>query len=275
MCGVYFATHGFPAYIIQTLASHVLRRTIQMQEFTATLETRDGQMPVEVFHPDLGTTYPGVVFYMDVFGLREELRDMCRRYATAGYAVFMPNMFYRQGGPSFAPANKPADTVDPEAQRLNQATTTAMSADDTAAIFRYADQMPSLSVPVWGTVGYCMGGRHAMKSAAAHKQQVNAAVSLHGGQMVRDAPDSTERLIEQIDGKVYFGFAKNDPTCPDAHQKIIADALAASTTTGRVEYYDAAHGWTFPDRHCFHKAAADRAWENVFHLFRTRLWDAL
>ena len=58
-----------------------------MKEFTQTFQTDDGLMPVEVFHPELSDTYPGVIFYMDVFGIRDELRDMCRRIASAGYAV--------------------------------------------------------------------------------------------------------------------------------------------------------------------------------------------
>jgi len=32
---------------------------------------------------------------MDSVGLREELCDMCRRIATVGYYVLMPNLFYR------------------------------------------------------------------------------------------------------------------------------------------------------------------------------------
>ena len=36
-----------------------------------------------------------VVIYTDSIGVREELADMCRRIATVGYYVIMPNLGYR------------------------------------------------------------------------------------------------------------------------------------------------------------------------------------
>ena len=105
-----------------------------MHEHTVQIATPDGVMPVEMFHPSHEDTYPGIVFYMDVFGLRDELRDMCRRFAVAGYAVALPSMYYRAGGPSFPPSNGPHDAVPEEARRLNLATTQAMSASDTRAL---------------------------------------------------------------------------------------------------------------------------------------------
>lgn len=38
-----------------------------------------------------------VLFFMDAPAIREELRDMARRIATAGYYVMLPNLYYRSG----------------------------------------------------------------------------------------------------------------------------------------------------------------------------------
>lgn len=243
-----------------------------MREFVAYVETDAGDMPVEMFVPSLSDTYPGVIFYMDIFGFRDELRRMCRRYATAGYAVFLPGLFHRHGNPSFQPANRKGDGASRDAQKLNDATTVEMTVADTTALIDQVDRLTSVNVPMFGTVGYCMGGRHALACAAENPDKVRAAASFHGGRMISDTGYSAEKLIDRVNGEVYFGFAKDDPTCPDADQRLIAEALAQSDTQGRVDYYDAEHGWTFPERHCFDEAASERAWENVLHLFRTRLW---
>ena len=241
-----------------------------MREQVLSIPTRDGLMPTEMFAPDLSRRCPGVVIYMDVFGIREELRDMCRRYATTGYAVFLPNLFYRYGSPSFPPANRPTDIVDPEAKRLNHATTAEMTVDDTGALLDYTASM-DIEVPAFATVGYCMGARHALAAAAEFPDKIGAAISLHGGQMINDTALSCEKTLPRIQGEVYLGFAKQDATCPDAHQKLLEETLRQSATRGRAEYYEAAHGWTFPDRHCFDKAAANRSWENIFHILQTNV----
>ena len=244
-----------------------------MHEHTVQIATPDGVMPVEMFHPSHEDTYPGIVFYMDVFGLRDELRDMCRRFAVAGYAVALPSIYYRAGGPSFPPSNGPHDPVPEEARRLNLATSQAMSASDTRALLD-SPQAFEVEIPIWGTVGYCMGGRHALAAAALNPDRISAAASLHGGLMINNTELSCEKLFERIDGEIYLGFAEDDPVCSDADQAILAEALARSGK-GRVEHYRAHHGWTFPTRFSHTPEAADRTWEDLFQLFRTNLWGAL
>lgn len=242
-----------------------------MHDAVKHVKTADGDMPVEVFTPTETGTCPGIIFFMDIFGFRDELRQMCRRYAAAGYAVFLPGLFYRQGNPCFQPTIQPGDGAPAEAAALNDALTTGMTAADTASLIQQVADLTKVQVPAFGTVGYCMGGRHAIASAAHNKRDVRAAASLHGGRLINATPHSMEKLIGEVEAELFFGFAKDDPTCPPAHQATIEQALAASSTPGRVEYFDAAHGWTFPERYCFDAAAAERSWDCVLDLFGRRL----
>ena len=41
--------------------------------------------------------FPGIIFYMDAPGIREELRNMARRIARHGYFCLLPDMYYRLG----------------------------------------------------------------------------------------------------------------------------------------------------------------------------------
>ena len=59
------------------------------------ITTTDGRMETFVTHPERRVPFPAVVVYMDVWGIREELYDIARRIATAGYYAVVPDLYYR------------------------------------------------------------------------------------------------------------------------------------------------------------------------------------
>jgi carboxymethylenebutenolidase len=238
-----------------------------MRERTIEIATEGGRLPLFITHPEEGGPHPTVIFFMDALGIREELRDMARRIGTVGYYVMLGNLFWRDGGVSFDPKLLP--TTDPEMMRLNHATTHAMVLADTRAMLEFAAEDPAARGPV-GTVGYCMGGRHAY-AAAGSFEQVAAMVSLHAGFQVTDRADSAHLLTRHIKAECYFGFAEGDPLSPPEHQEIIADECARWGVAHPLETYPAEHGFTFPERYCYDKPSAERAWERVFALFDRRL----
>ncbi len=229
---------------------------------TLMIETPDGVMPVE--HFGLPST-TGIIVYMDGFGLRDELRDMCLRHSETGHAVYLPNLYYRHGGPSFDPPNAPGCAPSEEAQRMNRATTVDMTVADTGAL------MQSEAINAWATVGYCMGGRHAIAAAAAYPDAVRACLSIHGGQMIWDGPSSCERAIPKIRAELFLAFAKDDPSCSDADKALLREALLALGVTGEARDYEAAHGWSFPQRHCHDAAASEDVWRIAAGMFARTL----
>ena len=242
-----------------------------MLERYVDIATRDGRMACSIVHPDEGAPLPVIVVYMDAFGIREELRDMARRFASAGYYLMLPNLFYRDGGPSFDAALVVDDNYDPRMSRLNAALSMDMTASDTTALLEFAGKDPTAAASV-ATVGYCMGGRHALAAAAAHPLQIRAMASLHGGQLVTQTPDSPHLRIAQLQCEAYFGWADKDPVAPADHQRSVAQALAARGFPHRVEHHAGAqHGFTFPGRSTYHKDAAEQVWARLFAMFRRTL----
>jgi carboxymethylenebutenolidase len=243
-----------------------------MHERTLEVATADGRMPTFVTHPESEQRYPAVLFYMDALGIRDELEDMARRIATVGYYVLLPNLFYRDGGPSFDPALLPTQGPDPEMMRLNQALSHAQVLADTRALLDFLAAEPAASRGGMAAIGYCMGGRHALAAAGAFPDRIKAMASLHGGYQVTERPDSAHLLIPAIKAECYFGFAADDPLTPPEHQQLIAEALSRHGIPHQLELHPGTqHGFTFPARHCYHKAAAERVWERLFALFRRRL----
>jgi carboxymethylenebutenolidase len=242
-----------------------------MIETEATIATRDGRMPTWIVHPDEGGPFPLVVYYMDALGIREELRDMCRRFASVGYGVYLPNLYYRDGGLSFDGASLAWGQQDPAMVALNDGLSMARTVSDSAAVLDHARHNAAIRFPA-AAIGYCMGGRHALAAAATYPALITAMASLHGGRLVTDGADSPHRLIAEIGAETYFGWAHDDPVAPASHAKVVEAALAARGLPYRLEWLAGAqHGFTFPERFCYHKPAAERVWSRLFDLFSRTL----
>ena len=50
--------------------------------------------------PDKGGPFPTVLVVQEVFGVHEHIKDLCRRFAKAGYFAIAPELYVRQGDPS-------------------------------------------------------------------------------------------------------------------------------------------------------------------------------
>lgn len=240
-------------------------------ETSFVLATRDGQMPTWTVHPDSPGPFPLVLLYMDALGIREELRAMCRRLAGAGYAVYLPNLFYRDGGPSFDAAPLASGQLDPEMVRLNDTLSIDMTVSDCAAVLAHAQGNPVVRFPA-AVIGYCMGGRHAIAAAAAYPEQFRAMASMHGGRLVTEQGGSPHRLIPRMRAEAYFAWAQDDPAAPQSHAVAVEQVLSARGLPYQLERHPGAlHGFMFPERYCYHEAAAERVWGRLLDMFRRNL----
>jgi carboxymethylenebutenolidase len=84
-----------------------------MPQLEVAIETKDGSCPASIFTPANGSgPWPGVIFFMDGLGIRPVLREMGQRLADAGYAVLLPDAYYRFG--AYPPMDPPAIFADPD-----------------------------------------------------------------------------------------------------------------------------------------------------------------
>ncbi len=242
--------------------------------------TLDGTMPVHVFQPKTKGPHPIVIFYFDVFGIRNELKDMCRRLCNKGYYTVLPSLFYRMGNPSYAPeeffsGNLVLEETDPlYPMNLNLSTTNAMVVMDTGALLQHlAKEEPEANANKAGTIGTCMGGRHALFAAAAHPDHVLAFASIHGGKLVTDTPDSPHLTLSKLKAEAYFGWADQDANAIEEHLEIYKTELARHNISHRIDFMEGAlHGYFFPQRPTHYNAeAAKKSWNAVHELFARRL----
>ena len=71
-----------------------------MPDISVNVPTRDGQAACVFFTPAGEGPWPGVVYFTDVWGIRPATREMAARVAARGYAVLLPNIFYRTHTPA-------------------------------------------------------------------------------------------------------------------------------------------------------------------------------
>lgn len=241
--------------------------------------------PVEVTTPDgvadcymayqPDGSYPGVIVWPDILGLRPAFIEMGRRLAGAGYAVLVVNPFYRGARapvvPEGASFNDPAvrETVFPLAGALNAET----HFTDARAFVEYLNRHGAVSRDrMMGTIGYCMGGPMVMRTAAARPDRIGAAGTFHGGGLATDADDSPHLLIPEMSAQFLIAIAANDDMNDPEAKNTLRESFDAAGLQAEIEVYEGTqHGWCPPDSAVYHEDQAERAWSRLLALFERAL----
>ena len=239
-----------------------------MIETQLDLTTADGEMPTFIVHPEEDGPHPVVLFLMDAPGMREELRQMSRRLASAGYYVMLPMLYYR--------AVREFDVFESgERERmfeLMENVTNARAASEAGGGFVHAVADPAADAGQVGTVGYCMSGPFTVIIAADHADRVKSAASIHGVRLITDADDSPHDRLGDIPGELYIGCAETDHWAPPEMVDAFEAAITEAGANGRVEWYpDTDHGFAFAERPAYVRDASERHWERLHSLFRRTL----
>ena len=243
-----------------------------MRKTLVDVPTEDGVADAYLVVPDGDGPFPGVLFYMDAFGLRPRIYEMAERIAERGYAVLAPNLLYRGGR---APIADLKGLTDPEERGrilgrvwpLIQALDTAAITRDTRAYLDFLAAQDGVSAGPDAVVGYCMGGTNGLKAITAYPERIVALASFHGARLATEEPDSPHLRIGEIKGEVYFAHADQDHSMPQEQIDRLEAALDAADVPFRSEIYPGAeHGFTMADTAAFSAAAEQRHWEKLFEL---------
>ena len=119
-----------------------------------------------------------------------------------------------------------------------------------------------------GTLGLCLGGPAAFRTAALFPERIGAGATFHGVRLVTDAANSPHRLIPQIDAQFLVAIAGDDDANDPEAKRVLRSAFAAADVAAQVDVYaDALHSWTTPDSPVHHPRDAQRAWRSLQSLF--------
>jgi len=242
------------------------------------IRTSDGTSDSVLFRPEGPEgegRWPGVIFLTDIGGIRPAQREMARRLAAEGYAVLMPNVYYRTSRTpiwDFAPKFGADERTTKRLGELSGPLTPEAVERDAADYVNFLATQDSTGAGAVGVVGYCATGSVAMRFAAARADKIAAAASFHGARLVTDAATSPHLLLPRIKARLYFGHAVKDPGMPkEAIEKLNLELEAWGGQYESEVYEGAYHSWTVPDSPVYNHAQAERAFGKLTDLFAKAL----
>ena len=238
------------------------------------ITTPDGSCDASLHTPSGTGAWPAVIMYPDAGGARDTFRAMAQQLADLGYAVLLPNLYYRQG--RFEPFDVRTVFSDPAERArlmdLARSVTEQMAARDTEAMLSFLAGQPEVTAgSKVGTTGYCMGGSFALTAAGRFPDRVAAAASFHGGQIASNAPDSPHLLAGSMQATLYIAGAENDASFDDEQFERMSRALTEAAVEHTLVTYPAAHGFAVPDNPTYDEAAAARHWVALEELYASKL----
>lgn len=210
-----------------------------------------------------------MLLYPDAFGLRPEMEDKARELAGHGYYALVPNLYHRHGAaPVVELPEHISEEVRPEVigrlMPLLEAHTTEHAERDADTYLRFLTARSEVSAGPVAVVGYCIGTLFALRTAAAHPDQVAAVAGFHPGFVVTDTPDSPHRLVPKLSAEVHLGLADDLP--PEAISEL-NEALDAAGLGHTAEIYPGTvHGFTMSDTDAFSASGLKRHWDCLLSL---------
>jgi carboxymethylenebutenolidase len=257
-----------------TLMLPPVAEAAEVTETDVQIKTPDGVADAYFVHPSQGA-HPAVLMWTDIVGLRPAFRAMGKRLAQSGYAVLVPNPFYRS---SKAPVVAEGASFDDDATRqrlmsLMGTLTADVQVTDAKAYVGYLTSQPAVdSRRKMGTAGYCMGGPMTMRTAATFPDRVAAGASFHGANLATDKPDSPHLLVPKMKARYLIAIAENDDQRDPAAKSLLREAFDKAKLAAEIEVYAGTmHGWCALDSKVYNQAQAEKAWGRMLALFKTAL----
>jgi carboxymethylenebutenolidase len=217
------------------------------------------------------TLRPGIVVFMEIFGINSHIRDVTERVAREGYVALAPDFFHRSGpGVEYG--------YDQQGMEAGIKLYTQLKADELVADARSAlsflKRQNYVKGDKLGAMGFCVGGHITYLTAC--ETEVKAAASFYGGGIAKPqgfggAPSTVGRT-SKITGRILCLFGEKDASIPLSEVDTIRAELEKNKIRGEVVVYpEADHGFFCDQRPTYNKAAADDAWNRVKKLFAEEL----
>jgi carboxymethylenebutenolidase len=245
----------------------------KVTEKDVVVKTADGESDAVLLYPAAKGTWPAVLVWTDIGGLRPVFREMGRRLAAQGYVVLVPNPFYRSAKPAEY-ANLTFSTAEGRAALMGYrgAMNDAGVDNDAKAYLAFLDAQPQTNKrKMAGVQGYCMGGPLSFRTAGAVPARIGAVATFHGGGLVTSQPSSPHLLVARTRAAYLIAVARNDDARAPTEKEVLKKTFAEAKRPAVVEVYGGDHGWTVKGSPVYNEAEAERAWAALSALYRKNL----
>ncbi len=214
---------------------------------------------------------PVIIVVQEIFGVHEWIKDICRRFAKAGYYAIAPNLYQRQGDPT-----KAADIPTLAREIVSKVPDAQVMADLDALIASAG--MDGGDAKKLGITGFCWGGRITWLYTA-HNPKVKAGVAWYGRLITRAAsgppplqPTDAITVIPRLKAPVLGLYGALDKGIPVRDVEEMQAALKAANSSSSITLYQGAdHGFLADYRPSYNPSAAGQAWDAALAHFKKNL----
>lgn len=232
------------------------------------IPVKDGEIPAYRAAPAKGKDFPVVLVVQEIFGVHEHIKDICRRFAKAGYLAVAPEMYARQGDVS------KMTNVGEIIQNVVSKVPDAQVMSDLDSTVAWAKKN-SGNTSKLAITGFCWGGR-IVWLYAAHNPNLKAGVAWYG----RLAPPPPERasplqpkhpleLAKELKAPVLGLYGGADQGIPNNTVEQMQKALKDANKPSEIKLYpDTPHGFYADYRPSYRKEQAQDGWTLLLAWFK-------
>jgi carboxymethylenebutenolidase len=204
--------------------------------------------------PELGRG-PGIIVIQEWWGLVDHIKDVCDRFAKAGFVALAPDLYH----------GKTTKSPD-QAGKLMMAMRIDEAEKDIGAAIQYLLTHDAVTSKKVGVVGFCMGGALALYTATKNPS-VGTCVVFYGGHP-NVKPD-----LPQLQAPVLGLYAENDGfVTPESVRDLESKLKALGKEIEVVIYPGTDHAFFNDSRpEVYNQEAAADAWQRTVEFLKHRL----
>jgi carboxymethylenebutenolidase len=224
-----------------------------------TFPSNGGQAEGYLAVPDAGRG-PGVVVIQEWWGLNDQIKEVCDRFAAEGFVALAPDLYH---GKSTSPPK------DDEAGQLMMSLNIQQAAKDMAGAVDHLTRHEAVTSAGVGVVGFCMGGGLALWLGTLRPDTVKAVVSYYGIIPWPAAQPDYSKLQASVQGH----YAANDDFAdPETVRKLEEELKGLGKDVDFHTYPGVGHAFTNHHRpDVFHEDHSETAWRRTVDFLRRQL----
>lgn len=209
-------------------------------------------------HNDTG---PGLIVLQEIFGVNQNMRNLCEVFASQGFIAVCPDLFWRQ-----QPDIQLTDQTQAEWEQafsLMKGFDPETGVNDILSTIAHLRSLKNCNGLI-GVVGYCLGGKMAYMTAA--RCDVDATVSYYGVGL-----ENMLGEIHDIRTPTILHIAELDSYVPTPVREKILKGIKRNPEVSAYVYEGVDHAFARINGKNYNKEAADLANERTMKFFREKL----
>jgi len=204
--------------------------------------------------PRNGGKYPAVIVIHEIWGLVDQIKDVCKRLADEGFVGFGVDLF---GG-------KIVSSLE-EGRKIREHITEEGAMTDLNGAFNYLQSLEYVDSKRIGSIGFCMGGGLSLLFACDNRE-LAAAVAFYGRN------PSPIDMVKNVNCPILGNYAGADMAIKESDISLLEETLKKYGKVFDIKVYSGApHAFFNETRESYRPEAAEDAWKRTLNFFNKYL----